>query len=64
MSKDYCPKCNGDLIAKKGRYGDFFGCSHYPKCTYTTKARMYKKTIITDFRESVVYPGHYENNSK
>ncbi|WP_456371610.1 DNA topoisomerase I [Methanocaldococcus sp.] len=30
-----CPKCGGDLILKKGRYGEFYGCSNYPKCKYT-----------------------------
>ena len=33
----FCPKCNGQLIYKKGRFGKFIGCSNYnskPKCTY------------------------------
>lgn len=32
-----CPKCNGKLIPRKGRYGAFLGCSNYPKCRYTQK---------------------------
>jgi len=35
---DICPRCSGNIIAKKGKYGEFFGCSSYPKCTYTCKA--------------------------
>lgn len=29
-----CPKCKGNLIMRTGRYGEFFGCSNYPKCKY------------------------------
>ena len=29
-----CPKCGGKLILRKGQYGDFFGCSNYPKCKF------------------------------
>ena len=34
-----CPICGGKLIRKFGVYGDFFGCSNYPKtgCTYIRK---------------------------
>ncbi len=27
-----CDKCGADMIIKKGRYGNFLGCSAYPKC--------------------------------
>ena len=30
-----CPKCEGDLVVRKGQYGKFYGCSNYPKCKYT-----------------------------
>ena len=30
-----CPKCGGYLVLRDGRYGRFYGCSNYPKCTYT-----------------------------
>lgn len=30
-----CPKCNGMLVERKGKYGKFLGCSNYPKCTFT-----------------------------
>ncbi|WP_067726890.1 NERD domain-containing protein [Oceanobacillus damuensis] len=35
--KTKCPKCHSDLIKRKGKYGDFMGCSSYPKCRYTRK---------------------------
>ncbi|MBX4272206.1 restriction endonuclease [Clostridium estertheticum] len=32
-----CPKCNSELILKKGKYGGFYGCSRYPTCKYTKR---------------------------
>ena len=26
-----CPKCGGELITRKGKYGYFTGCNNYPK---------------------------------
>ena len=31
----HCPRCGGRLIIRKGPYGDFYGCSNYPKCRFT-----------------------------
>ncbi len=36
-NNDYCPKCGGNLIKRNGKYGEFYGCSNYPKCKYTRK---------------------------
>ncbi len=30
-----CPKDDGELILKKGKYGRFIACSNYPECTVT-----------------------------
>jgi len=27
-----CPRCSGYMRLRKGKYGEFFGCSNYPKC--------------------------------
>lgn len=32
-----CPKCNGDLIKKRGKFGYFLGCTNYPTCNYMEK---------------------------
>lgn len=37
MSILLCPKCGGELVNRKGKYGQFLGCSNYPNCTYTQK---------------------------
>lgn len=34
-STQKCPKCNSDLVERKGKYGTFLGCSTYPNCKYT-----------------------------
>lgn len=30
-----CPECGGVLSKRKGKRGDFYGCSNYPNCRYT-----------------------------
>lgn len=36
-SNSICPQCGGQLVERSGKYGIFFGCSNYPKCTYAKK---------------------------
>ena len=36
-----CPNCGSELVKRNGAYGEFWGCSNYPDCTYT-------KNIIDD----------------
>jgi len=37
ISSAICPKCGGNLVERKGKYGVFLGCSNYPKCRFTVK---------------------------
>ena len=30
-----CPQCGAALVRRQGRFGDFLGCSAYPKCAHT-----------------------------
>lgn len=30
-----CPKCKNSLVLRNGRFGQFYGCSSYPRCKYT-----------------------------
>ena len=32
-----CPKCGGDLVERKGRFGVFVACGNYPECDYIEK---------------------------
>ena len=38
IDSSICPVCGGRLKQRKGPYGDFIGCSNYPKCRYTKKS--------------------------
>lgn len=45
-----CPDCKkGQLLARVGKYGNFIGCSEYPKCKHTENVRtakaQYKQAI-------------------
>lgn len=38
VTKKVCPKCSkGHLVLRKSVYGQFYGCSEYPKCKHTEK---------------------------
>lgn len=37
IKQNLCPYCKSSLILRKGKYGNFYGCSNYPKCKYTKK---------------------------
>ena len=39
-----CPMCNGELVMKKGRYGEFYGCGNYPRCRYTKNMNVERKS--------------------
>ncbi len=30
-----CEKCGKEVLKRKGRYGEFYACSDYPRCKYT-----------------------------
>lgn len=30
-----CPRCSGNLVLRNGKYGQFYGCSNYPRCRFT-----------------------------
>ena len=31
-----CPKCNATLVLRSSKYGEFYGCSNFPKCRFKT----------------------------
>ena len=36
---EVCPECGGDLVVRKGKYGEFVACSNYPTCKYIKKEK-------------------------
>ena len=42
-----CPRCGKELSVKKGRYGEFVGCSGFPGCRFTGKLADYASAEST-----------------
>ncbi len=42
-----CPKCSGQLVIKRGRFGKFIGCSQYPKCKHIESLEKSETTSVT-----------------
>ena len=39
-----CPECDGQIIQRKNKKGSiFYGCSNYPKCTFTSSQKPTRK---------------------
>ncbi len=38
LDEAVCPECGCMLVKRRGKYGDFYGCSGFPLCRYTQKA--------------------------
>ena len=32
-----CPRCGSEMVKRRGKYGEFYGCSNYPGCRETRK---------------------------
>ena len=37
LERGICPRCGGKLTLRNGEYGEFWGCSNYPKCRFIKK---------------------------
>ena len=37
IGNNICPRCGAPLVLKKGKYGEFWGCSKYPTCNFIKK---------------------------
>ena len=37
LERGICPRCGGNLVLRIGKYGEFWGCSNYPKCKFIKK---------------------------
>jgi RecB family exonuclease/uncharacterized C2H2 Zn-finger protein len=38
----FCPKCGSALKRRKGKFGDFLGCTGYPNCRYTMDVKEFE----------------------
>lgn len=39
-----CPDCGNDLIKRMGRFGEFIGCTGFPKCRFTSSIADFEKS--------------------
>lgn len=37
LTGDICPECGKELVKRKSKFGEFVGCSGYPKCKYIVR---------------------------
>lgn len=41
-----CPLCSGELVIRKGKFGEFVGCGNYPKCKYIKQDKEQKPQSV------------------
>jgi hypothetical protein len=50
-----CPICqSGRLVARKGKYGEFIGCSNYPNCSHTEKINNMKNEYKIAVKDRII----------
>jgi len=48
-----CPDCGGEVALKTGRFGPYFGCTKYPKCSFVANLRgEAKKRVAAEAPET------------
>ncbi|MEH7459328.1 NERD domain-containing protein [Bacillus sp. JJ1127] len=45
VQKHICPRCNGNLVQRKGSKGVFLSCSNFPSCRYTAQLSVGKRKV-------------------
>ncbi|MCI5967966.1 type I DNA topoisomerase [Helicobacter sp.] len=45
---EFCPLCGKELVQRNSRFGEFIGCSGYPKCKYIQKEQI-QDIAVEDF---------------
>ena len=43
LKQGFCPRCNGKLVIRNGKYGQFYACSNYPRCKFTINKNTFKR---------------------
>lgn len=49
---EICPECGGELLLRKGRFGEFVACSNFPKCKYTKNQNEAKQEDTSALSEA------------
>lgn len=56
---EICPNCGGDLVIRKGKYGEFVACGNYPKCKYIKEDETKEKPLDTTIECPVCHSGTF-----
>lgn len=54
-AKTKCPKCGASMVLRRGKFGQFYGCSRFPRC------RGVKNLIIEKDLSNLLSSKHYDN---
>ena len=57
--KPYCPHCHIEMRVVKGKFGDFYGCTNFPKCKFISKTKVFGYKHPREFRDGPVTPGDF-----
>ena len=49
-----CPRCKHSLVLKNGKYGDFWGCSNYPKCKFTKPIKKQNNYFLNKLIKKII----------
>ncbi|MHA1334019.1 MAG: topoisomerase DNA-binding C4 zinc finger domain-containing protein [Candidatus Odinarchaeia archaeon] len=52
-----CPICGNRLILRKGRHGEFYGCSKYPVCNFMLPKPIIFEVLEDGYAEYRIYKG-------
>jgi len=59
MAEFKCPRCNSSMVARKGKHGDFYGCSGFPSCKFTSKVRQINYVHPSEFKDGQIQDGNH-----
>lgn len=51
-----CPECGGDLVKRKGRFGEFIACSNFPKCKYSRNIKEQSEPKAAPKKTGMICP--------
>ena len=54
IQQGICPRCGHNLVLRKGKYGDFMGCSNYPKCKFTQPIEHRRNYFLNKLTERFI----------
>ncbi len=54
VQQGVCPRCGHSLVLRNGKYGNFFGCSNYPKCRFTNPIEHRNRYFLKKLAKKII----------